>query len=144
MAGVTIVTVLAADAPRVALAEQFIEAWNRGDRSAVLAVMIDDPLLSDCDYANATVVDLRGRDQVSAWIDARIAEHDRFAPEQIFNGNADTPSAAIGVAFARRANDSLRAMGFADGIRPQSAAKIRFTGSGNDLRIETFAMASRW
>ena len=60
MSGVTIVTVLASDAPRVALAEQFIEAFNRGDRAAVLALMVDDPVVSDCDYTTATVA--RGLD----------------------------------------------------------------------------------
>jgi len=101
--------------------------------------MIDDPVVSDCNYATATVVDLRGRDQVSAWIDGRIADHDRFTVERIENGNTDASSAAIGVVFARRTSDSLRALGFADGVRPQSETKIRFTGAGNNLRIEAFA-----
>jgi len=121
------------------LNEQFIEAFNRGDRSAVLALMIDDPLVSDCDYANVTVVEVRGRDQVSAWIDGRIADHDRFTVERIENGNTDASSAAIGVVFAQRSSDSLRALGFPDGVRPQSGAKIEFTGSGTGLRITVFA-----
>lgn len=139
LSGVTIVTALASDAPRVALVERFIAAIDRGDRSAVLALMIDDPIVSDCDYANVAVVEVRGRDKVSAWIDGRVADHDRFTVERIENGNTDASSAAIGVVFARRTSDSLRALGFADGVRPQSETKIRFSGSGNDLRIETFA-----
>ena len=139
LSGVTIVTVLASDVPRVALVEQFIEAFNRGDRSAVLAPMIDDPIVSDCDYANVTVVEVRGRDQVSAWIDGRTADHDRFTVERIENGNTDASSAAIGVVFARRSSDSLRALGFADGVRPQSGAKVQFSGSGTGLRITVFA-----
>jgi hypothetical protein len=136
---VTIATVLASDAPRVALVEQFIEAFNRGDRSAALALMIDDPIVSDCDYAHVTVVEARGRDQVSAWIDGRIADHDRFTVERIENGNTDASSAAIGVVFARRSSDNLRALGFADGVWPQSGAKVQFTGSGTGLRITVFA-----
>lgn len=139
MSGVTIVTVLASDAPRVALAEQFIEAFNRGDRAAVLALMVDDPVVSDCDYTTATVVELRGRDQVSGWLDGRIADHDALTTERIENGNTDASSAAIGVVFSRRNSDSLRALGLANGLRPQLGAKITFSGSGSELRIEWFA-----
>jgi hypothetical protein len=139
LSGVTIVTVLASDAPRVVLAARFIEAFNRGDRPAVLALMVEDPVVSDCNYATAKVVERRGRDQVSTWLGGRIADHDRFTIERIENGNTDASSAAIGVTFARRTSDSLRALGFADGVRPQSAAKFEFTGSGTDLRIEVFA-----
>ena len=139
MSSVTVVTVLASDAPRVVLAEHFIAAFNRGDRLAVLALMVDDPSVSDCDYATAMVVDLQGGHEVSAWLRGRIADHDRFLIERIENENTDASSAALGVTFARRTSDSLRALGFADGVQPQSAAKIRFTGSGTDLRIEAFA-----
>ena len=139
MSGVTVATVLVSDAPRVALAERFIDAFNRGDRAALLALLIDDPSVSDCDYRAAADVEFRGRDQVSQWIAARIADHDHLTVERIENGNSDPSSAAIGVTFARRTSDSLRASGFPNGIRPQSSAKIRFTGSGDGLRIDTFA-----
>ena len=115
---------------------------NRAMRACVVAavaLMVDDPVVSDCDYTTATVVELRGRDQVSGWLDGRIADHDTLTTERIENGNTDASSAAIGVVFSRRNSDSLRAFGFVDGIRPQSAAKIRFIGSGDDLRIEAFA-----
>lgn len=139
MSGVTVVTVLVSDAPRVARAEEFIAAFNRGDRAALLALLVDDPTVSDCDYAAPADVEFRGRDQVSKWINARIADHDHFTVERIENGNPDPSSAAIAVAFARRTSDSLRASGFPNGIQPKSAAKIRFAGSGDGLQIEAFA-----
>lgn len=139
LSGVTIVTALASDAQRVALVQRFIEAFNRGDRSALLALMGDGSVVSDCDYTNAAVVDVAGRDQVSAWLDSRIADHDRFATELIENSNTDESAPALGVTFARRSNDSLRKLGFTAGIRPQLAAKVRFSGSGQDQRIEAFA-----
>jgi hypothetical protein len=139
MSGVTVVTVLASDTPRVALAEQFIAAFNRGDRAAALALLVDEVSVSDCDYKAAADVEYRGRDQVSQWLTARIADHDHLTVERIENGNTDPSSAAIGVTFARRTSDSLRGSGFANGIKPKSSAKIRFVGSGDDLRIETFA-----
>ena len=139
MSGVTIVTVLVSDAPRVALAERFIDAFNRGDSAALLALLIDDPAVSDCDYMAAADVEFRGRDEVSGWLAARIADHDHLTVERIENGNPDTSSAAIGVTFARRTSNSLRGSGFTKGIRPKSSAKIRFVGVGDGLRIETFA-----
>ncbi|HEY7628113.1 MAG TPA: nuclear transport factor 2 family protein [Ilumatobacteraceae bacterium] len=139
MSGITVVTVLVSDAPRVALAEQFIDAFNRGDRAAALALVVDDVSVSDCDYKAAADVEYRGRDQVSQWLTARIADHDHLTVERIENGNADPSSAAIGMTFARRTSDSLRASGFANGIQPKSSAKIRFVGSGDGLRIEAFA-----
>jgi hypothetical protein len=139
LSGVTVVTVLVSDAPRVALVERFIDAFNRGDRAALLALLIDDPSVSDCDYTASANVEFRGRSQVSQWIAGRIADHDRLSVERIENGNPDPSSAAIGVTFARRTSDGLRALGFPTGIRPKSSAKIRFAGSGDGLRIETFA-----
>ena len=140
ISGVTIVTALASDGPRVVLAERFIDALNRGDRATVRVLFADDPSVSDCDYTSTKVVEFRGRDQVSGWIDGRIADHDHLTVERIENGNDDPSSAAIGVTFARRSSDSLRALGFADGVRPpQGSAKIRFVGSGTSLRIEAFA-----
>jgi hypothetical protein len=139
LSGVTVVTALASDAPRVALAEQFIDAFNRGDSAALLGLLVDDPSVSDCDYTAAADVEFRGRDQVSQWIAARIADHDHLTVERIENGNPDPSSAAIGVTFNRRSSDSLRALGFLTGIHPKSSAKIRFAGTGNGLRIEAFA-----
>jgi hypothetical protein len=132
-------TVLASDAPRVALVERFFAAFNEGDRVGVLALMSDEPGVSDCDYATASVIDLRGRDQVSAWLEARISEHDRLTVSSISNSNPDPSSAAIGVSFRRRTSDTLRRLGLVDGLTPQAGAKIRFTGSGAELRIEEFA-----
>lgn len=123
----------------MALVEQFVAAFNGGDRAGVLVLMSDDPGVSDCDYATASVVDLRGRDQVSAWLDARMSEHDQLTLSSISNSNPDPASAAIGVSFSRRTNDTLRRLGFVDGLTPQVGAKIRFTGSGAELRIEEFA-----
>ena len=139
MSDVTIATVLASDAPRVALTEQFIEALNRGDRATILTLLSDDPTVSDCDYAAAKAVSFRGRGQVTSWIDARIADHDRLVAERIENGNTDAATAAIGVVFARRTSDTLRGLGFPDGVKPQGGAKVEFIGIGDSLRIGTFA-----
>jgi hypothetical protein len=138
ISGVTVVTALVSDRPRVDLAFRFIDAFNQGDRATLLALFSDDPAVSDCDYVAAADVEFRGRDQVSQWIAARIADHDDLVIERVENGNQDPSSAAIGVTFVRRSSDSLRALGFAS-IRPKSSAKIRFVGSGDGLRIETFA-----
>jgi hypothetical protein len=138
ISGVTVVTALVSDAPRVDLAFRFIDAFNQGDRATLLALLSDDPAVSDCDYVAAADVEFRGRDQVSQRIAARIADHDHLVIERVENENQDPSSAAIGVTFVRRRSDSLRALGFAS-IRPKSSAKIRFVGSGDGLRIEAFA-----
>ncbi|MGZ4678671.1 MAG: hypothetical protein ACXV4D_00755 [Ilumatobacteraceae bacterium] len=131
-------TTLVSDARRVDLAFRFIDAFNQADRSTLLALVSDDPTVSDCDYVAAADVEFRGRDQVSQWIDARIADNDHLVIERVENGNQDPSSAAVGVTFVRRRSDSLRALGFPV-IRPKLSAKIRFVGSGDGLRIETFA-----
>ena len=73
------------------------------------------------------------------WVGARIADHDRFYAESIENTNPDPSSAAIGVRFARRSNDTLRQLGYEAGIAPRLDAKVAFDGSGESLRIATFA-----
>jgi hypothetical protein len=136
---ISVVTVLASDAPRVALVERFLVAFNAGDEKTVLALFNDAPVVSDCDYAKVSVVEFRGRSEVTAWLAARFADHDQLVPTVVSNENPDPASSAIGVEFARRTNDTLRRLGFPHGVKPQLATKIRFTGSGEGLRIETFA-----
>ncbi len=73
------------------------------------------------------------------WLSDRAADHDRLIVESIVNENPDPASGShvVGLSFARRTSDTLKALGHPDGIVPTSAAKIVF--SANDDRIRAFA-----
>jgi hypothetical protein len=69
------------------------------------------------------------------WLRARFRDRDRLTLSRIYNENPNQGRAA-GVEFSRRTSNSLRAMGFRNGIRPRVAAKVVFTPAG---RIAVFA-----
>ena len=59
--------------------------------------------------------------------------------ESVRNENPDPSTGAhvVAVAYARRTSDTLRALGFPNGINPQAATKVVFTAT--DDRIRAFA-----
>ena len=60
--------------------------------------------------------------------------------ERIENGNTDaTPAPPWAWCLLGGTATASGGLGFADGVRPQSGAKVQFTGSGTGLRISVFA-----
>jgi len=110
----------------------FILAYNTGDLDAAVALLDDGVGVSDCDYQRVRPIGFMGKAAVTDWLRQRMADHDQLTVQEIEVGGG-----AVGVGYARRTSDTLRKLGFADGIRPQSATKVILTSDRK--RIAMFA-----
>src|SRR5260221_4393671 len=121
----------------VAAVVGFLEAYNAGDVSRALALMTDDVSISDCDYRGPKLLNAVGRDAARQWLSDRAADHDRLILDGIRNENPDPASGShvVAVSYARRTSDTLRALGFPNGITPRSATKAVFTATDDRLRV---------
>ena len=125
-------TVSGASPAFVAMVVRFVDAFNAADLEAAAALFADDANVSDCDFTTHTVVEMRGRDAIRAWLVGRFADHDRLVIGRIFNANPDSDQAA-GVEFARRSSDMIARLGAPDGIAPETSAKVVLDGSGQKI-----------
>lgn len=128
-------TVNAAQAKQVTAVVEFLRAYNRARLHPALAVLAAQPSGSDCDYRREQSFTFRGREATVRWLRGLFRDRDRLTLARIYNENANQ-SRVVAVEFSRRTSDSLRAMGFRNGIRPRVAAKVVFTPG---TRIATFA-----
>lgn len=127
----------------VSVVVQFLDAYNSRDLPRALAQFTDDPRFvryvaaNDCDYRRVKVVRFFGRSEIETWLRQRFADRDRLAMDRIrlLGGHR---GAALG--YARRTSDTLRALGFADGIQAGLGTKVAFTTRG-PLRIAVFGNA---
>jgi len=125
----------------VATTVALFDAWNAGDVAAVLALMTDDVVGGDCDFRSGRPFQWRTRGELADWLRERARDHDALVLAEIFNSNPDpvTGGRVVGVPFARRSSDTLRALGRSEGIDPDTAAKVVFTQDGR--RILALALA---
>jgi hypothetical protein len=123
----------------VATLVAFVDAYNAGRVDAALAMLTDDVSVSDREYRPVRVIQARGTDQARRWLRERAAQHDQLVLESVRNENPEPASGShvVAVSYARRTNDTLRALGFSNGIVPHTATKVAFTTS--DDRIRAFA-----
>lgn len=130
-------------AAEVTVIMRFIQVYNEGRLDEALSLLDDDIGWSDCDYKSGTTAKFRGKAQVAEWLRQRIADHDQLTVSEVFNGNPDPTTGAnlVGVVFGRRASDSLKQLGFPDGIDPELTAKVVFTPS-EPILIAWFAAGS--
>lgn len=114
----------------------FLDAYNAGDVDRALALMTDDVSISDCDYRALRVLSPIGRIAARQWLSDRAADHDRLILDSVVNENPDPASGShvVAVSYARRTSDTLRALGFPDGIEPRAATKAVFTATDDRLR----------
>ena len=121
----------------VATLVAFLDAYNAGDVSRALALMTDDVSISDCDYRGPKLLNAVGHDAARQWLSNRAADHDRLILDGIRNENPDPASGShvVAVSYARRTSDTLRALGFPNGITPRSATKAVFTATDDRLRV---------
>lgn len=126
----------AAQAQEVAVIVEFFRAYNAGQLEMVLAMFASNADVSDCDYRAVKDVEFQGRADVARWLRQRIAEHDLLTVARIADENPDQPVGVVGVEYQRRSNDTLRSLGFPNGITPILATKVVFTAA---YRIERFA-----
>ena len=117
----------------------FINAYNAGRFAEAVDLLDKDAGASDCDWETGTGVITGGvgnKDEVAEWLRQRIADHDQLIVSHILGGS--DYSNAFGVHFARRTSDTLRRLGFPDGLTSISPAKVILTYAYK--RILTFAM----
>jgi hypothetical protein len=94
----------------------------------------------DCDYHTGQSVQWHSAIEFEIWLRARAADHDRFQIARIFNENSDPASGSfvVGVVFAGRTSDPLRALG-RDPLIDLSAAKLVFTDDGRRIKANPTA-----
>ena len=131
--------VSAQQARMVATLIAFLDAYNAGRVDATLALLTDDVSISDCDHRAVRVITASGEDEARQWLRERAADRDQLVLESVRNENPEpgTGSHVVGVSYTRRTSDTLRSLGFRDGIVPPSATKVIFTMA--DDRIRAFA-----
>ncbi|MFL5802505.1 MAG: hypothetical protein ACJ8CR_12290 [Roseiflexaceae bacterium] len=108
--------------PSAGLVIAFIRAYNAGDLAAAAALLDDRAVASDCDYRRVRPIGFIGKSMVMDWLRERMADHD-----QLTIGKIEVSGGAVGVGYTRRTSDTLRTLGFPDGIRPISATKVLLT-----------------
>jgi hypothetical protein len=104
------------------IAIAFIRAYNASDLPAAAALLDDRVVASDCDYQRGRPIGFTGKLAVVDWLRQRMADHDQLMISKI-----DVGGGAVGIGYGRRTSDTLRTLGFPDGIRPISATKVLFT-----------------
>lgn len=124
----------ASQARMVATVIAFIDAYNTARVDAALALLTPDVTVSDCDYRSASTVSLRGADAVGRWLRDRAADRDQLIIESIVNTNPDPTEHVVAVSYAKRTSDTLRSLGFSNGVTPRIATKVVFTTSDDRIR----------
>jgi hypothetical protein len=125
----------------VRLVEEFIAAFNAADLAGALGSFAGDSAstgeigVSDCDYRRAKSLRFRGRPEVRRWLEQRFADNDQLTAR-----NLRPVDGGVVADYKRRTSDTLRALGFSDGIQPGGASKVAITRSGL-VRITQFANA---
>jgi hypothetical protein len=129
----------AAQARMVSTFVAFLDAYNAGRVDAALALMAENPGISDCDYRAVRPITADGTEAVRQWLRDRVADRDQLVLESVRNENPEPASGShvVAVTYVRRTSDTLRALGFPNGIHPRLASKVVFTAA--DDRVRTFA-----
>jgi hypothetical protein len=130
-----------AQAQEVAAVVNVIGAYNRGDVAAVMQHIVGGQggivLTADCNYRTHRSIRYEGREGMERWLRQRYADHDHLIVRRI-EGNVGV----VDVQFSRRTSDTLRALGYPNGIVPQVAAKVPFGFRGGRAFLAFFALAS--
>lgn len=129
----------AAQARMVATIVAFLDAYNAGRVEDALVLLSADVSISDCDYRAVSVITANGREAARQWLTERAADNDQMVLRSIANENPDpvTGSHVVGVGFSRRTSDTLRSLGFPNGVSPHGFAKVVFTST--DFKVRGFA-----
>jgi len=115
-----------------ATVDRFLDAFNAGDVARAMSLVTDDVLGSDCDYRTGSIVLISGPDPFAAWLRERAADHDRLVRGDFQVVQDGAP--VLGMPVINRTSDTLRALGFAQGIRQQIAAKVILSSDWSKIR----------
>lgn len=112
---------------------ELIRAYNAGRLEDALALLDDNVGWSDCDFQNVSVVNFVGKTKVTDWLQRRFADHDFLEVATIqmasIENQEPTSKNVIGVEYLYRTSDTLKILGFVNGIKPPLASKVVFTKS---------------
>jgi len=123
--------VAAAQARQMATLVGFLDAFNAGKVDSALALVTDDVFVGDCDYAQGTTVNYRGRVEVANWLRARAEDGDQIVVAGFYNENPE--GNAIGLIDVKRRSGSLARRGFTNGIEYEGSPKVAFASDGRML-----------
>lgn len=137
-------------AQEVAAVVGFVRAYNDGDLSAAVSYLARIPrsgqsttTATDCDYRRQeTKTSYVFREGFVKWLKQRFADHDRLTLGRILDENPSQPVGVVGVTFTRRTSDTLRKLGFPNGIVPQVTLKLPFLFESGVARFPFFGLAS--
>ena len=122
----TIYNLVGRQAQEVAVATEFVNAFNAHNLQQALATFAPNALGSDCDYRHGRVVLFKGKREIAGWLRKRFADDDHLGIARVSNGNAAQPVGVLAIDWAIRKSATLRRLGFPHGIVPQLSAKVVF------------------
>jgi hypothetical protein len=128
----TLTFAVGADQARfVATVVRFVDAFNGEDVAAATALLTDDVVGGDCDFARREYIQFRGKAEAVAWLRGRAADHERLKISEIVNSNPDptTGSHVVAVSWASRTSAVL-----SPPMGPHGAAKVVFSADGSAIR----------
>jgi len=113
----------------IAVVEAFVDAYNTQNLAGVLATVADDIDYGDCNDALGYAQIMHGKGALTTWLQARFAEHDRFAGARIgtpveVNGQPGVSLSVIRISDVLRVRRRLVAI----------SAKIGLTRDGSRLQ----------
>lgn len=112
----------------------FLNAYNAGDFAGAFALLSQSVVVTDCDYRTAGAIRWDGKNEAAKWLQERIADHDRFILRDLQPGVPnEAGSFAMALSYERRTSDTLRALGFPNGITPQLATKAILSPDGQHM-----------
>lgn len=123
------------DARAEAVVSDLLRAYNAGQIHEVMALVDDEITWSDCDYGATKAFALTGKDRLADWLQRAFTDHDSL-DVMVIRVTPGTPPVGE-VIYRRRTSDTLRSLGFPDGIKPKSGTKVALTPTSD--RILAFA-----
>lgn len=103
----------------------FFDAYDAGQFDAALALLDDHVQIGDCDFQANEPTEFHGKENVAIWLRQRIADHDQFIIREIEGTTVSSDGfSGAGADFSRRTSDTLKRLGYPDGITNNVGAKI--------------------
>jgi hypothetical protein len=146
----TTFSVSRAQAEEVASVVGFLRAYNRRDLKAALSYFTTTRqygqtriTATDCDYRRQKTQVYLLRAGLVRWLKQRFADHDQLTLARIYDENPDQLTGVVAVEYARRTSDTLRKLGFPNGIVPQAGQKLPIRFASGRARFPFFGLASQ-
>jgi hypothetical protein len=131
--GDDVAVLTAEETTAVATIVGFVTAFNGGHVSQALGLVVDEIVISDCDYSSGDSIFRSGRSEVETWLIARARDHDQIELGDVTLGDHSAGPFALAVSIANRTSDSIRAGGHSTGIVPGLAVKAIVLSDGTRL-----------